>query len=298
MGSLGLPFVSVVIPVFNDAVSLRRCLAALESQTYPPDAYEVIVVDNGSAVDMQAAVGDFPGVTLLRQPRPGSYAARNRGLMAAKGPVVALTDADCIPDPDWIEAGVAALRDQPEAAIVGGHVQVFPRRAGRMNAAELYQSVRAFPQQHYVERARFAATANVFTFKSIFEAVGLFDDQLFSGGDKEWGRRVHRQGYALGFAGRARVRHPARETLRELVRKVARVTGGDFRLRQLRGEGHGRAAWQYLRTAARRPLVQRPIRQQLGLRRWLVVLSVDWALDAVRLAELLRLRLGGAPRRH
>ena len=92
------PFISVIIPVWNSPDLLAKCLAALAVQSYPRERYEVLVVDNGSTDSTAAVARNYPFVTLLSEPVPGAYRARNRGLAAARGEYVAFTDADCIPD--------------------------------------------------------------------------------------------------------------------------------------------------------------------------------------------------------
>jgi glycosyltransferase involved in cell wall biosynthesis len=89
MQSRSSPFVSVIIPVFNDAEHLRLCLRALAQQTYPSSCYEVIVVDNGSddLEAIQAVVAGFGQAIAVLEPTPGSYAARNRGIALAQGEI-------------------------------------------------------------------------------------------------------------------------------------------------------------------------------------------------------------------
>src|ERR1041385_9155423 len=110
------PDVSVVIPVLGDAERLALCLDALDRQTLPANRFEVIVVDNASDRDeaIAAVVAEHaPRFRLLHEPRPGSYAARNRAIADARGTIIAFTDADCIPRPDWLERGIAALHAAP-----------------------------------------------------------------------------------------------------------------------------------------------------------------------------------------
>ena len=78
-------FVSVIIPVYNDAERLKKCLLALEKQTYPQAQYEVIVVDNASEENIKDVVSQFPQARLTFENSPGSYAARNQGISIAKG---------------------------------------------------------------------------------------------------------------------------------------------------------------------------------------------------------------------
>ena len=219
-------FVSVIIPVYDDFQQLKKCLHALEDQTYPKGSYEVVVVDNGSSESIEPVVAGFGQALAVREGRIGSYAARNKGLSLARGEVIAFTDSDCIPEPDWIEGGVARLRGTVGCGLVAGKVETFFEDPLRPTAVELYESATAFPQRRYVELRKYGATANLFTFKSVFEDVGPFDEGLRSGGDYEWGRRVHSSGYGQVYADDVRVWHPARRSFGQLRGKIVRVAGG------------------------------------------------------------------------
>ena len=222
-------FVSVIVPVFNDAARLRLCLAALSNQTYGRANYEVIVVDNGSALSAQipAVVGDFSGVVYALETQTGSYAARNKGLTLAKGEILAFTDADCIPADNWLERGVAQLTKIEDCGLVAGKIELF-FRGDRANPIELYESVTAFPQQTLLSQQRGAATANVFTFRTVMDTVGPFDASLRSNGDIEWGQRVFAAGYRQVYAPDTCVAHPARFTFEQLKRRTLRLAGGVF----------------------------------------------------------------------
>ena len=225
-------FVSVVVPVFNDAARLQLCLQALAIQTYgQPDeqSYEVIVVDNASDANegIAAIVAEFPFALYACEQMPGSYAARNHGLTIAKGDILAFTDADCIPSADWLEKGVAHLMRVDKCGLVAGRVNLFFRGA-EANSVELYESVTAFPQQQLLSQHQGAATANIFTFKSVMDAVGPFDASLLSQGDLEWGRRVFAAGYRQFYAEDVCVDHPARHTLKQLRQRTLRMAGGTF----------------------------------------------------------------------
>lgn len=235
-------FVSVIVPVFNDARGLRLCLQALAEQTYSQNGYEVIVVDNGSeaAMGIPAVVRDFAIATYVFEPVPGAYAARNRGMSLAKGQILAFTDADCIPAADWLEKGVGHLQAVANCGLVAGQVKMF--FAGEQaNPVELYESVTAFPQQALLNQHKGAATANVFTFKTVMDQVGPFDASLKSQGDLEWGRRVYMAGYEQLYADDVCVAHPARRTLKDLTTRTKRLAGGAFgRLVQSQPEGWAR----------------------------------------------------------
>ncbi|MBF2026331.1 MAG: glycosyltransferase [Oscillatoriales cyanobacterium C42_A2020_001] len=230
-----LPFVSVIVPVFNDAIGLKRCLQALEQQTYPQHLYEVVVVDNGSDVDQGIAevVAAFQQATLMYESQPGSYAARNRGISVAKGEILAFTDADCIPAQNWLEQGVKTLLQHPESGFVAGRIDISFQKPDHPTSIELYESLwYALPQQEFVENHHFGATANVLTFASVMQQVGGFDASLKSNGDREWGQRAYQAGYRPVYAETACITHPARHTLSQLHSRARRIAGGRYDLQQ------------------------------------------------------------------
>ena len=225
-------FVSVVIPVLDDSMSLRKCLQVLKQQTYPKDCYEIIVVDNGSKEDIKNVVSEFKNTVFTYEEYPTLHAARNKGISIAKGEILAFTDADCIPALDWIEKGVNALENNPGCGLVAGKVEIFFKDPNRPTAAELFEKITAFRQKEYIERWHFAAPANAFTTKSIIEKVGLFDGTLKSGADVEWGNRIFKAGYRQIYASDAYIQHPARQTLKQVLSKHARVVGGLYDIRK------------------------------------------------------------------
>ncbi|MGH7908943.1 MAG: glycosyltransferase [Thermodesulfobacteriota bacterium] len=224
------PFVSVIIPVLNDSERLQTCLKALENQTYLKSMYEVIVVDNGSDENIEGLVSQYIQAKLSYESCPGSYAARNKGLSIAKGYIIAFTDSDCIPAPDWIEKGIANLLRVPNCGLVAGKVNIFFKNPDKPTAVELFESVIAFQQKRYAEVRGFGATANVFTFRSVIDHVGNFNEKLKSGGDVEWGQRVFSYGYKLTYTDDACVAHSARYSLKELYNKHIRILGGEYDL--------------------------------------------------------------------
>lgn len=233
-----VPHVTVVVPVYDGVDELRGCLAALQAQDHPADRFDVVVVDNASTEDVAAAVPADERFTLLVEPRRGSYAARNTGLGIARGEVLAFTDADCRPDPDWLTEAVAELRREPAADMVGGAVRLVFRGGAPRTAAELYESVHGFPQARYLADQHFAVTANMVTWRRTVDRVGPFDASLMSRGDAQWGQRVAAAGGVQRYAERAVVRHPARASWGELLTKIVRIARG--RIAADRAAGRGR----------------------------------------------------------
>jgi glycosyltransferase involved in cell wall biosynthesis len=214
------PLVSVVIPVRDGADTLPRCLDALAAQQDAP-AFEVIVVDNGSTDTTAALAGAHPVVThVVTEPRPGSYAARNAGVALAAGSVLAFTDADCVPEPGWLAAGAAAVRDVP---LAGGRVVAVLERA---TPVARYDAALYLDQEGYVREQGFAATANLFVRTEVARAVGGFDADLRSGGDLDFCQRAASAGHSITYAADAVVRHRPRSSYGELWRLHRRLGAG------------------------------------------------------------------------
>jgi glycosyltransferase involved in cell wall biosynthesis len=159
-----VPAVSVIIPARDAAPTLGRTLEALAAQRLEAP-YEVIVVDDRSLDDTAAiAEGHAPLVTVIRHEQgQGPGAARNRAVAAARAPVLAFTDADCFPDPDWLNRGLEALAG---ADLVQGRVVPDPLVART-----------PFDRSLSVEGdGGFYQTANLFVRRAVFEEVGGFWD--------------------------------------------------------------------------------------------------------------------------
>ena len=226
---MSTPLVSVIVPTFNDSKRLKRCLSSLENQSYPKQFYEVIVIDNNSEEDIKLIVDQFNQAQVTYENCQGSYTARNKGISVAKGTIFGFTDSDCIPTANWIEQGVRTLSKTPNCGLVAGKVQLFFKDPQKPTIFEIYDRMNFLRQKHYIKNYRFGATANLFTSKEVFEAVGLFNPDLKSGGDSEWGKRVFAAGYTQLYADDVLVAHPARYQWKEIRKKAVRVTEGLYR---------------------------------------------------------------------
>lgn len=214
------PLVTVVVPVRDGAGSLARCLDALAAQE---DAapYEVVVVDNGSTDrSAEVAAGHHIGARVVTEPTPGSYAARNAGVAAAAGSILAFTDADCEPHPGWLDAGARAAEN---ADLVGGRVVA---TADPLDPVERYDAALYLDQEAFVAEQGFAATANLFVRTDVAREVGGFDATLRSGGDLEFCQRAVHAGYRLVYAPDAVVGHRPRSSYGELWRLHRRLGAG------------------------------------------------------------------------
>jgi len=113
-----IPRISVIVPAFNAEPWLELCLRALERQKFLR-RHEIIVVDNNSSDRSAEIATGHKDVTLLREKRQSSYAARNRGASAARAPILAFLDADCAPDPNWLLTIDEAMQDPRVDVVIG-----------------------------------------------------------------------------------------------------------------------------------------------------------------------------------
>ena len=208
------PIVSVVVPVRDGGEDLARLLAALARQTLEPESFELIVSDDGSEDgSIERLDGGRANVRVVRGPRSTSYAARNRGARVAGAPVLAFTDADCTPEPDWLAQGLASLRG---ADIVAGAVRFTPPRRVRVWGL---LDMDSYLDQRRMVRNGLAATANLFVRREVYDQAGGFDPALPSNGDHDFVARCVAAGRRLAFSADAAVLHPVRNDRREFLRK-------------------------------------------------------------------------------
>jgi len=212
------PKVSIVICAYNAERTMRQCLESLRRLDYPN--YEVIIVDDGSHDATAQIAANFPEFRLIRQPNKGLSAARNVGLHAALGELIAYTDSDCVVDPHWLAFMVRAMA---EGGLDGcGGPNYAPHEDGWIEGC-----VAASPgaPSHVLigdERAEHLAGCNMLFRKAALEDAGGFDPQFTAAGDDVdicW--RLMDAGYVLGYCPSAFVWHFRRNTIIRRVRSAA-----------------------------------------------------------------------------
>lgn len=200
---------SVVVPAYNAGATIASCLEALLRQSVPRERYEVLVVDDGSTDDTAAIVRGFP-VTAIRQENRGPAAARNHGARRARGGIVLFTDADCVPDRDWIAQMVRPFADTAVAAVKGAY-----RTAQRPLVARFCQ---AEFEERFALLRRAAAIDMVDTYsaafrKDVFARMNGFDESfpVANNEDTDLSYRIFAAGHRMVFnpdAVVAHLRHP------------------------------------------------------------------------------------------
>lgn len=211
--------VSVIVPALNAAGLLPACLGALKNQVgleFGVD-YEIILVDDGSR-DATAQVAHDLGVRVIVQPNAGPASARNRGVRASCAPIVAFTDADCIPDPDWLCQMLAPFTDPDVMGVKGVYRTRESGLVPRFVQAEYaskYQRMLGKERIDHVDTYAAAYRRQVFVdnrgFDEIFTTPSVEDQEL--------SYRLACKGYLLVFQPSAVVVHRHDLNLGEYVQR-------------------------------------------------------------------------------
>jgi glycosyltransferase involved in cell wall biosynthesis len=223
MKSEGFTRVSVIIPVYRDWRSLEICLKMLKMQSYPSRLFEIVVINNDPK-DTPPYTIDEGNSKLLIEGKKGSYSARNKGILESTGDIILFTDSDCIPNYNWIQGMVSGIENGHDR--IAGNIEL-NYRSDKLSWPEIYEKSLAFKQEDKAKRG-VSVTANMACKRELFDKVGLFNDNLLSGGDIEWSNRASSKGFDIFFCKKSTVKHPARYNLSQLFSKRKRVIGGTF----------------------------------------------------------------------
>jgi glycosyltransferase involved in cell wall biosynthesis len=211
------PKVSVVVAVYNGSRTLKACLDSL-SQIHYPD-YEVVVVDDGSTDATAEIAAAYPAMRCIRHATNlGLSVARNTGIGASTGEIVAFTDADCRADPDWLRYLVSGLVAERFAGIGGPNL--LPPEDSCVAAAVL---VSPGGPAHVMLDDRLAEHipgCNMAFWKWALVEVGGFDPVFRKAGDDVdicW--RLQHRGYRLGFSPAGCVWHYRRSAVGDYLRQ-------------------------------------------------------------------------------
>jgi GT2 family glycosyltransferase len=203
------PRISVVVCSYNGARTIRDCLKALCKVEYPD--FEVIVVDDGST-DATSAIAREYEVRLIQTENRGLSNARNMGLAAAAGEIVAYIDDDAYPDPHWLKYLAATFVNTEHVGVGGPNLP--PAGDGRI--ADCVANAPGGPVHVLLtdERAEHIPGCNMAFRKVALQAIGGFDQQFRTAGDDVdvcW--RLQQCGWTLGFSPAAMVWHHRRNSV-------------------------------------------------------------------------------------
>jgi len=227
------PVLSVVIPVYNDPDGIEQTLRCLIRQENAPD-FEVIVVDNDSTDETPHVIDQFvethPDLVFgySETDIQGSYAARNTGIEHASGDLIAFIDADVTVEETWV-AAVHERFQSSEVDYLGCNVEMYIPE-GKNTIWARYDVAMGLPVEHYLKTKQFAPTCALVIRQHIIETVGMFDHTLVSGGDKEFGKRVHDGGFQMDYDSAIAAQHPARTKFESHLKKAMRIGKGQAQL--------------------------------------------------------------------
>ncbi|MGF1493060.1 MAG: glycosyltransferase [Microcoleaceae cyanobacterium] len=246
--------VSVVVPIYNGEDDLPGLLACLQQQTYPRQSVSYLLVDNNSkdrtseilqdaarspslnqpAEIQSEAASRLQIVPLLEDKIQSSYAARNTGIRSTESEIIAFTDADCRPEPQWLEKLVEPFADA-RVGIVVGEIMALPGTTLLEQHADRQDTL---SQKHTLANkfCPYGQTANLAIRRSVLQQVGLFRPYLTTGGDADLCWRAQKQtDYQLHFAEQAVIKHRHRSTLKSLRSQWRRYGESNRYLHELHG---------------------------------------------------------------
>jgi cellulose synthase/poly-beta-1,6-N-acetylglucosamine synthase-like glycosyltransferase len=209
------PRISVIVCTYNGQRTIRECLEGLLRLRYPD--YEVIVVNDGSKDKTAAIVREYD-VRRISTENRGLSAARNVGLSAATGEIVAYIDDDACPDPDWLLYLASAFRNSDYAAIGGPNIP-FPNDGFVANCVA---HAPGGPTHILISdtEAEHIPGCNMAFRRSCLEAVGGFDPQFrIAGDDVDLCWRLQKRGWKLGLAHSATVWHHCRSSVKTYLKQ-------------------------------------------------------------------------------
>jgi len=196
---------SVIIPAYNAEETIEQCLTALMKQSIARDSYEVIVVDDGSTDRTGDVVKQFP-VKYIKQQNQGPATARNRGAREAKGEIILFTDADCVPEYNWIEEMVKPFNDPEVMAVKGAYKTRQKALTARFAQIEFEER---FEMLKKAETIDMVDTYSAGYRKSVFLSFGGFDPSfpVANNEDTELSYKISKAGYKMVFNPEAIVYH-------------------------------------------------------------------------------------------
>lgn len=249
--------VSVIIPAYNAARTIRDTLRALERQADPPPKLEILVVDNGST-DTTAEVvrAEFPSIRLLSESKRGPSAARNCGLRHSCGDVVVHLDADTLPTRTWLRSIVAPFSNS-KTVLAAGRTLIFSPTTPverYIAGAGLYETDRAISRLPFP----FVPSLNMAVRRGAALQVGGWAEELTTAEDVDFSHRVLKAFPAeIAYAAEAVLFHRVRSTMDELV-SLAQTYGQG--VAQMYHRYSDEVRWDALKTAkVRGRLAQRAI---------------------------------------
>jgi len=183
----GNPLVSVIIPTYNRGWILKEAIESVLNQDY--DAFELIVVNDGSTDDSRDLLAGFDNITVLEQPNQGVSAARNKGVAHAKGSFIAFLDSDDVWLPRKLAVQVDFFQQNPKALVCQTQ-ETWVRKGRRVNPGRRHQKQSGMFFDRSLALCLVSPSA-VMIKKSFFDEIGGFDESLLACEDYDLWLRIN-----------------------------------------------------------------------------------------------------------
>jgi glycosyltransferase involved in cell wall biosynthesis len=215
--------ISVVIPTYNEQENIAQCLVSLRHQSVPRNEYEIIIVDGGSKDQTREIAQKYADLVFIQTSRKVG-GARNDGIMAAHGEVVATTDADCIIPPTWLETIKNGFEDNNIVELYG---PVYPIEESIKNSISLFFANMFSQLGYYTRMFYYTLGCNTAFRKDVFIRAGMYrcidagDDLEISLRIKKFGRVKFDNAMKVGFSMRRYQQYGSLRSLYEWIYIVA-----------------------------------------------------------------------------
>jgi glycosyltransferase involved in cell wall biosynthesis len=227
MGTVSRPLVSVVIPAYNAEPYIGEAIESVLAQTYSP--LELIVVDDGSTDRTAAVAGAYSELTVITQENAGPSAARNRGVIAARGEFLAFHDSDDAMTPDKLAVQVGLLLDNPGTGCVLAEQELLVEPGAELpfwvEGSKVPTVMPPRPPELADEPAVHPMTMVVRS--EVFEQIGPFDESMRAAEDFDWLLRASEAGVEIARLSKVLLRR--RVHAESLTQDAAAGRAGLFR---------------------------------------------------------------------
>ncbi|WP_206205816.1 glycosyltransferase family 2 protein [Thermococcus sp. Bubb.Bath] len=225
------PFVSVIIPAYNEERYIRKCLTEWVNQDYPKERYEILVYDGMSTDRTPEIVKEFemkyPGLVSYRKnPKKNQVYAFNMGIKDSRGEFFIIFGAHAYPERDFLRKSVETFLEikekEPKLAGVGGKIiKLFENRLAKFVALVYSSPLSGASTFWYEERPHFARTVAFALYdKAITQEIGGFDEDMLTGNDFEFNLRINKNGYRLFFNPEIKSYYYARSSWRGFLKQT------------------------------------------------------------------------------
>ncbi|NOZ60174.1 MAG: glycosyltransferase family 2 protein [Calditrichaeota bacterium] len=223
-----LPLVSIVIPMYNEAGNIERCIGSIQGQNYPQEKIEIIVVDgnssDGSREKVLSLAKNHFTIRLLTNPKRKTPSSLNMGIKNASGEVVIILGAHTKIKEDFVSQNIRLMKEMNIKCVGGTQINVgenFMQRA--IGYAMGHPFGLASAPYRYGKKEKFVDTVVYAAYrKELFDEVGYFDEDLFISEDAELNWRIRQAGYKIFYSPKIVSYYYPRKTMGKLINQLFR----------------------------------------------------------------------------